>query len=399
MAILKLTKAAIDTLPIPDKDRVTYWDTEVKGFCIRISRTAKTYYATKRVMGKPQWVKIGEHGLLTPDQARREARRLLSDLAKGVDVNREKAMARNKGITLEEVIEGYFKTRPNLRANTVTSYKSLISNHLSEWLKKPMDEITGEMVSRKHLEIASKAGQAQANKVMRVLGLLFNHLSAIKDTPIDNPVKRLSRARQWFRVERRQTLIKEHQLKPWHDAVQSHPNPIARDAFLLLLLTGCRKNEVLTLQWSDIDMNGRTLTIRSEMAKNHREHTLPMSDVVYDIFNRMLALRENEWVFPGQGPKGHLTKLSRAVEAATEKSEIEFCIHDLRRTFTSIAEQEVSYSMLKRLLNHNTGNDVTAGYLIISTEQLRAPMQRVTDRIMKACRTKESRGKVIPIRS
>ena len=398
MPRMKLTKAAIDSLQITDNERLTYWDTELTGFCVRVSQTAKTYYAKGRVKGKPSWVKIGEHGLLTPDLARRDARKILSDLARGVDVNREKAMARNKGITLEEVIEGYFKTRPNLRARSVTSYKSLISNHLSEWLKKPMDEITGEMVSRKHLEIASKAGQVQANKVMRVLRLLFNHLGAIKDTPIDNPVKRLSRARQWFKTERRQSLIKEHELKAWYDVVKSYPNPVASDALLLLLLTGCRKEEVLTLQWSDVDMNDRTFTIRAEIAKNHREHTLPMSDMIFDIFNQRLALRENEWVFPGQVSKGHLTNLNRAGEAVTEKSEIDFCIHDLRRTFTSIAEQEVSYAMLKRLLNHYTGNDVTAGYLIISTEQLRAPMQKVTDRIMKACRNRETRGKVIKLR-
>jgi integrase len=123
-----------------------------------------------------------------------------------------------------------------------------------------------------------------------------------------------------------------------------------------------------------------------------------MSDAVLDVFKRRETARENEWVFPGQGPKGYLTDLNRAVEAVIKKSQIAFCLHDLRRTFTSIAEQEVSYAMLKRLLNHYTGNDVTAGYLIISTEQLRAPMQKITNRIMKACFTKETKGKVIPLR-
>lgn len=93
-----------------------------------------------------------------------------------------------------------------------------------------------------------------------------------------------------------------------------------------------------------------------------------------------------------------MKELKRAVEAIIKKSDIDFCIHDLRRTFTSIAEQEVSYGFLKRLLNHYTGNDVTAGYLVISTEQLRVPMQRITNRIQKAMRTKWIRGKVIPFR-
>jgi integrase len=121
-----------------------------------------------------------------------------------------------------------------------------------------------------------------------------------------------------------------------------------------------------------------------------------MSNAVFDIFNQRLALRENVWVFPGQ--KGHLIELKRAVESVIEESKVSFCIHDLRRTFTSLAEQEVSYAVLKRLLNHYTGNDVTAGYLVIPVDQLRAPMQRVTDRMMKAIRSKEKKGKVIPLR-
>lgn len=74
MPRMKLTKAAIDSLQITDNERVTYWDTELTGFCVRASQTAKTYYAKERVKGKPFWLKIGEHGLLTPDLARRDAR-------------------------------------------------------------------------------------------------------------------------------------------------------------------------------------------------------------------------------------------------------------------------------------------------------------------------------------
>jgi integrase len=398
MAIMELTKTAIDTLPIPENERVTYWDTELKGFCIRVSQTAKTYYAKKRVMGKPQWVKIGEHGLLTPDKARKEALNILSELNKGVDVNRERARARSKGITLEKVIERYFEARPNLREGTVTSYKNLISKHLSVWVNKSMVEITGEMVSRKHLDIASKSGQPQANKVMKFLRLMFNYLSVIKDKPIDNPVNRLSRARQWFKVERRKTIIKEADLKAWYNAVLKYSNPVVRDYLLLLLFTGLRECEGMTLRWSEVDMKGRTFTIRAEIAKNHKEHTLPMTDMIFDLFNQRLALRENEWVFPGRKEGMPLADVKRAIEYVTDKTTIKWSLHDLRRTFSTLAEQEVSYSMLKRLLNHSQASDVTAGYLVITTEQLRAPMQKVTDRIMKACRTKETRGKVIKLR-
>ena len=83
-----------------------------------------------------------------------------------------------------------------------------------------------------------------------------------------------------------------------------------------------------------------------------------MSDAILDVFKRRDAARENDYVFPGQGGIGHIVELKRAVQAVTKKSKVKFCLHELRRTFSGIAEQEVSYAMLKRLLNHYTGNDV-----------------------------------------
>lgn len=399
MARLKLTKTAIDNLPVPDKGRITYWDTELKGFCIRVSRTAKTYYAKKRVAGKPQWVKIGEHGPFTPVKARKEALKTLSELIKGVDVNRKKAQDRVRGTTLKQAIDEYFTSKPMLRKSTEKTYKCLLEEWLPDWMEKPLEEIGKTDVAKRHLRIASQRSAVTANNVMRTFRAIYNHAQEISEGALpENPTKRLYHTRQWFQVGRRQTLIKEHELKAWYDAVKEYSNPVAIDALVLLLLTGCREQEILTLQWEDVDMKGKTFTIRAEIAKNHREHILPMSKAVFDIFNGRLALRENAYVFPGQGGKGNLKELKRAVEAVIEKSKIHFCIHDLRRTFTSIAEQEVSYAYLKRLLNHYTGNDVTAGYLIISTEQLRQPMQRITNRIMKATRTKWTRGKVIPFK-
>jgi integrase len=401
MANIRLIKSVIDRLPTPQENkRVEYFDTELPGFGIRVTESSMIYFVLSRVNGQLIRYTIGKHGVKTPDEARKEAREKLVMMANGINPNREKALARIRGITLKQAMEEYFTAKPLLREGSKKTYKCLLNLWLSDWMNRPLDEIGKSDVSKKHLKIASERSPVAANNVMRTFRAIYNHAQEISDGTLpENPTRRLSQSRQWFQVGRRQTVIKEHELKTWYDAVKDYSNPVVSDALLLLLFTGCRKEEVLTLQWSDVDMEDRTFTIRAEIAKNHREHTLPMSDMIFDIFNQRLALRENEWVFPGQVSKGHLTNLNRAVATVTKKSEIDFCIHDLRRTFTSIAEQEVSYAVLKRLLNHSTGNDVTAGYLIISTEQLREPMQKITNRIMKACRTKETRGKVIPFRT
>ena len=402
MAKVKLTKSVIDDLPVPDKGRVTYWDTELKGFCIRLSRTSKTYYAKKRIAGRPQWVKIGEHGPLTPDKARNEALKILSELIKGVDVNKKKAQERVRGITLKEAMDDYFMAKPFLREGTKRTYLCILNKWLPDWMEKPLEEIDKNDTSKRHLKIAKERSPVMANNVMRTFRAIHNHAKEISEGMLpESPTVRLTQTRQWFPIERRQTFIAESDLDNWYAALVQFSNPVACDALLALLFTGCREQEILSLRWDDVNMRGKTFTIRSEVSKNHRSHTVPMSKMVFEIFNRRLSLRENEWVFPSHGSKGHLIELKRAVQYVIETSKVSFCIHDLRRTFATIAEQEVSYAVLKRLMNHSTRNDVTAGYLVLPTEQLREPMEKISSRIQKAFNAKKKstvRGKVIPIR-
>jgi len=386
MGKVRLIKSEIDKLPRPQGDkRVEYFDTDLPGFGLRVTEKSKTYFVLGRVHGALVRYTIGKHGVKTPDEARKEARKVLVDMSNGVNPNTQKAQDRIRGITLKGALKEYFESKPMLRAGTKKTYECLVNEWLSDWLEKPIKEISKKDVSKRHLKIADERSAATANNVMRTFRAIYNHAQAVSDGALPEcPTKILSYSKQWFHVGRRQTFIKEHELNKWHKAVTGYSNPVAGDALLILLLTGCREREILTLHWKDVDMKGKTFTIRATVTKNHREHTLPMSGAVLNIFERREAARENDYVFPGQGGNGHIVELKRAVEAVIKKSGISFCIHDLRRTFAGIAEQEVSYALLKRLLNHYTGNDVTAGYLVISTEQLRDPMQKVTNRIIAA---------------
>jgi integrase len=132
-----------------------------------------------------------------------------------------------------------------------------------DWRKRPLLEITGDMVGKRHAVIGERCGKAWANLSMRVLRALFNFASANyeaggKALVLDNPVKRLSRTRAWFRIDRRETLIQPRQLRPWMDAVLGLRNPLARDYLQLVLLTGLRRSEALGLKWEDVDLLGRT---------------------------------------------------------------------------------------------------------------------------------------------
>ena len=136
------------------------------------------------------------------------------------------------------------------------------------------------------------------------------------------------------------------------------------------------------MQWDDVDLVGRTLTVRD--TKNREPLVLPLSDFLWE----MLAARretssEPPWVFPGPGKSGHLSEPKTAVRQVAESSGISFTPHDLRRTFLTTAEGlDIPAYALKRLVNHKSKGDVTAGYIVPDVERLREPMQRISKHIL-----------------
>lgn len=157
----------------------------------------------------------------------------------------------------------------------------------------------------------------------------------------------------------------------------------ARVYFPVLLLSGHRPGELARLKRTDVDLKARIFTVRR--TKNRSDHTLPMSDYVHELFSKWLAQHQSEWVFPGSGPKGHIVEPKKLVAKVRETSGVAFTLQDLRRTFVSIAESlDIPAYALKRMLNHKMSNDVTAGYIITDVERLRAPMQKVTDFVLRS---------------
>jgi integrase len=381
---VKLNKSSIDKLQPPSSGYSLFWDDAMPGFGLRITTAGvRSFIVQKRIDGKEHRATLGRYGVLTPEQARREAQKFLGQVAQGVDPIAEKVKARAESATIEESLQAYFKARP-LKPRTIRDTKQAFKG-FEDWEKKPLSSITREMISKRHRELGEHS-QARANLAMRYLRALFNfaiaHYTDKEGQPYitDNPVNRLSQTRSWYRVEQRETVINPHQLKPWFKAVLSLSNEVARDYFLTIMLTGLRRTEAMDLNWVDVNLKGKTLTVRD--TKNHRDHTLPLSDYLFNILKERKALAEGEYVF--QSSKGRMQNLRYAQKAVIKDSEVSFTIHDLRRTFATIANSlDIPAYTVKMLLNHKMSGDVTAGYIIADVERLREPMKKITAYILK----------------
>lgn len=196
-----------------------YRDTAIHGFALRVtSGGAKSFIVEKRVNGRVKRITLGRYGNLTVEQARTEAMKILGNVATGGGPIAEKRERYARSVSLNEVFRDYLATRKDLKDSTIHDYKRIMSTSFEDWLKKPIAEITKDMVERKHRELG-KRSEARANNSMRVLRALINHAMSkyedAKGNPIMlmNPVERLSQTRAWYKVERRRNLIKPHQLR------------------------------------------------------------------------------------------------------------------------------------------------------------------------------------------
>lgn len=388
----KLTKTFIESLPFPETGQTFYRDSQLRGFGLRVGKNSKVYYAEAKVNDKTVRVTIGHHGLFTAEQARLEARSILGMMARGINPNDVDKARKAKSVTLSEVYQAYLVARSSLKPRTIYDYDRFMKTHYLDWNNKPITEISKDMIERKHREIGERS-EAQANLSMRFMRALFNFAigqyedSSGNPTISDNPVKRISQTRAWYRVDRRQTVIKPHDLPNWFKAVCALPTlsngsnrEAVRDYLLLLIFTGLRREEGLALQWRDIDFRAKTLTIPDP--KNRQAHTLPLTDFLFDLLKKRHDdnLEGSPFVFAGRGIKGYMDDPNKQMKLVIEASGVSFTPHDLRRTFITIAESlDISAYALKRLANHKMTNDVTAGYIIGDAERLRAPMQQVTD--------------------
>lgn len=399
MPKLKLTKDNISLIVKPESGQVDYYDTVLHGFGCRATRNNLTFfvYATQRGTGKKKMIPIGCYGTFTPDKARTTAKDYLQRLDKGENPH-PKAQPKVETITIKDLYRQYISGKKTpLAPSSVYQYDSWMKNHFKDWLLLPAVTITGSMVLDRLALMEKNNGMTQAASSIKLLRGLYRLGMALHPGVIThNPVEavREVRGREWSPRKRRMTYIEPNDLPVWFKAVSAYDNPKGHDYMLLLLFTGLRKMEAARLKWSDIDFKAKTFTFTPEKKRGEKPEddrvTMPLSTQAYRVLLQRKAQGwENDYIFPGKYPSPHLSNPDNYKRDIIQTCGVTFCFHDLRRTFITIAESlDIPHYALKALLNHSMGNDVTGGYIIMSTERLREPMQRIADRITEMATAK-----------
>ena len=369
------TQAKIKALPTPEKGRVDYYDEEVKKLSCRVSSTGnKSFVVIKYVNGNAQRVTLANTNDMTVIKARKGALAILTDINSGINPTAEKRKKETESTTLSECLEQYLSSR-SLKPNTVKDYRYKVSHDLAEWSDMPIVKITESKVMKKQKQL-TQTGTTVANASMRVLRAVMNYAQAVGMIE-SSPVDILSRTRVWHKNKRRSRIILAEQLQAWHEAVEALPNQKARVYFLILVYMGFRSSEALTLEWSNVNMKDKTITALD--TKNHTDHTLPIPMALYPYIKALHDhTGKNKWVFTGEDTAKHMTVPKKQITAIVKTTGIEFSSHDLRRTFATIGEAVgVPLSMIKRMMNHVTTEDITTSYISTETDTLRENINKI----------------------
>lgn len=400
---IKFTEKAIQNLPTPERVRYQiYRDCDpprakrleaVTGLQLYVYKSGvKSFVLCKKFHGKTRFLAIGKFPDLSVNRAREEARDLISSIRRGIDPLKRKRAETRKSVTLEQVFREYIDVRGRLLSeNTKSNYKTVVFKHLGCWRNKELRDISRAMVQRKHADLTD-ISPSSANKAMRVLRALFNFANGQyedhegKGLFPDNPVRRISHVRAWNREERRQNKLNNSDLKPWFAAVSANCeegsySATVRDYLVMLLLTGMRRRELSPLKWCDVNLKDRIVTVGK--TKNGDPLMLPLSDYLYDLLRNRQSVACGDYVFPGGLGNPYISEPRKNIEKLRVDTGIYFTLHDLRRTFITIAESlDIPAFALKKLINHRAKGGVTEGYIVMSVERLRKPMQQVTDHIL-----------------
>jgi len=363
----KLTKKVVESLELPESGQKFVWDTELKGFAVRLTPTGLMYVVQGRVNGKTRRVKVGPHGHFTVQEARDDAREKLRDMARGVDPSVEKVKKKATSVTLKKAKDAYVKDR-NLKPLTLENIETHMNGVFSDWKEKPISAITRQAVLERFRE-KSRVSKSQANQAFRVLRAILNYARATyrpDDQPVlpENPCQILSDAKMWHEVKPKNRRIPTDKVgKAWNELqrMMNDPGRTATGqntaaAVAFALLTGGRWSEVSTLTWNRVNLKDNSWHIPDP--KNKQPVTLPLSKQAKQILEGQD--QGTQYVFAGRGKTGYVGKPVRVMRTISEVVGETVSAHDLRRTFRAIGgELGIELWKIKLLMNHKLNQDVT----------------------------------------
>ncbi len=317
-----------------------------------------------------------------------------------------------------------------IKESTAKSYRHLTTQNggmLYSYRNKPLVSITDKVLQKLYQERTAGTGKfknrkpsaSMADRDARTLRLLWRwsekHLGITQPIPTDALKKsdKVSgeKSKKWNKPKRRKTTIRRSRLPEWFSAVrelqQKGSHTVQQQAYAaeLLILMGLREKEILSAEWSWVDLGHGTITVPESISKNDDALVRPMTERVAEIISHLKrsATKRSKYIFEvetkgAKRPPTSIRQVMRRVESMTADEAgdggIRASANDMRRTMASAGIYAgIALSLIKKLMNHRIGEggqDVTLGYVSFDDpEVLLEASQRIENYLLEQAGLKE----------
>ena len=359
-----------------------FWDRELTGFGVRVYPTGtKVYVAQARGPEGPRRVAVGRYGVVHAEQARQRAAKIITRIKAG-DEATFKPKKPAGGPTVADLARRYLEEYAAVRCKPKTqeTARAAVYKHILPALgKQPLTVVERAQVAEMHQRLCGTP--SAANIALRTLSLMYRLAGKWGLVPEGmNPCRSIAkypeRKRERFLTDKEFTRLGRTLDEVGMRGGATAP---AVAAIRLLMLTGCRKNEILKLRWKDVALDESELRLPD--AKTGAR-VVPLSPQAVKILAELPRTEGNPWVIHGKRPGTHMTELDDAWQTVRARAGLpDVRLHDLRHSFASRAlALGESLPMIGKLLGH-AQIETTARYAHLSRESVREAAERIAESI------------------
>ena len=377
----KLTKRLVEAAEPRDKDYIIF-DNDLPGFGLRVLPSGKRSYMVQYRAGRTfRRMALGLHGVLTTEMARTEALKVLAAAKQGIDPAGARERARRE-LTVEEVGERMIHehAETHCKEGTVVNYRYYLKTYINPRIgKMQASAVARPDIARLHHDL--RFAPIQANRCLQLLSKMFN-LAEVWGLRPDgtNPCRHVKK----YPEKKRERYLSRDELARLGEVlrlceIDGIESQAAINAIRLLIFTGCRLGEIMTLKWEYVDLAGAALNLPDSKTGAKTVH---IGGPAVDVLKQIERLPSNPWVITGTLPGAHLTDLQPPWPRIRKRAGIEDVrIHDLRHTFASVAVANgQGLPMIGKLLGH-TQVQTTARYAHLASDPVKKAAHLVSGEI------------------
>ena len=380
MTKVNLTKKLIDNIEATTNEQVFY-DIKTTGLHLKVSPAGKKgfylYFRTQN--GEQKRPKLGDFGIMALEQARDKARVMLGELAKGNDPTKQN---QRDGVTLSQFYPLFVKDHfdKHIKPSTTRTYHSLLTTVILPALgKRRLDTIT-----RSDVEAMMNRNSNRPTTANHALVLLKLMLDKAQQWELMPPALNACSNISKFKTQPKERYLSNEEiaslinaLNQFEQAQLAQQNAIT--LIRLLMMTGCRKNEIVMLRWDELELDEGVLRLKD--SKTGRKDVILSKDAI-NILQTALN-NHSEYVFPGKDgikPIQGLQKIWERVRKTAGLDDVR--IHDLRHTFASVAVSNgIPLYEVGRLLGHASMQS-TQRYAHLDRSRLQKSLNKFSNKLI-----------------